>query len=105
MTKLVFWVEVSFFGRAMMQEPSGAYFNVVEDCVCAVMSSRIDERNASAVFFAWRKARRRYPFVSPALMSLMACGGRRSGDWIAGPLATMGSKPHLLWCVTIYVGF
>jgi len=58
MTKLVFWMEVSFWGWARIYEPSGACFRVVEDCVCVVVSSRIDERNASAVIFACCIARR-----------------------------------------------
>ncbi len=41
----------------------------------------MDERKAYAVFFAWCRACRRYPFVSPALLLLMFGGGRRSVDY------------------------
>ena len=47
------------------------------------MNSRIDERKASVAFFAWCRAMRRYPFVSPVSLSLMFGRGRRSVDWIS----------------------
>ena len=41
----------------------------------------MDERKAFVVFFACCRASRRYPVVSPALLSLMFGNGRRFVDW------------------------
>ena len=49
-------------------------------CMCSrEFSDRREE--GCCMFFAWCKARRRCPFVSPALMSLMFDSGRRLVDW------------------------
>ena len=56
------------------------------------MGSRIDERKASMVFFAWCRARRRYPFVSPVSLSPMFGSGRRSVDWINGAVRHHGFR-------------
>ena len=53
----------------------------VEDCMCAVLSSCMEDRRASIVCFACCIARCRYPVACPMLLSLMLGNGRVSGDW------------------------
>jgi len=73
MMLLVVCVEVFFFGWARMYE-------VVVDWMCVVLSSRIEDRNASPVVFACCRASCRYPLVYLGFVSLMFGSGNWSGD-------------------------